>query len=176
MTPLVAAALASMVVIPLAVLTGLIVIAIAFVFVGWAVGKTESMPAQIVVDAKESIEFCAQALPASVTAEISYEELRRVLRLHLEWIQAYDFAPEGDEEGPIVFEQFDPVDYIMERAAVNHFEIDREHVVAIVAAHSDYLQVMGAIHLDDPELVERDLAELPMLSPTVDDDGTATEV
>ncbi len=144
------------------------IIALAFAFTGWAVGKTESMPDQIVVDAHEAIEFCAQALPGHVTAELSYDDLRRVLRMHLEWIQAYDFAPEGAADGPIVFEQFDAVDYVMERADVNHLDIARDHVAAIVAAHSDYLQVMGAIHLEDPVMVQQDLAELPMLGPADD--------
>lgn len=158
------------------IIAAILVVAIALTFTGWAVNKTASMPDQIVVDAHEAIEFCAQALPEHVTAAVSYDELRRVLRLHLEWIQAYDFAPDGVSDGPIVFEQFDAVDYVMERAAVNHFDIDRDHVAAIVAAHSDYLQVMGAIHLEDPVTVQQDLAELPMLDAgEVDDDPSDAE-
>ncbi len=152
----------------LLIVAAVLIVALAFAFTGWAVGKTESMPDQIVVDAHEAIEFCAQALPGNVTAELSYDDLRRVLRMHLEWIQAYDFAPEGGVDGPIVFEQFDAVDYVMERADVNHLDISRDHVAAIVAAHSDYLQVMGAIHLEDPVVVQQDLAELPMLGPADD--------
>lgn len=159
-------------VIALLILTAVVVVVVAFAFTGWAVGKTEAMPDQIVVDAHDAIEFCAQALPAEVTAVISYDELRRALRLHLEWIQAYDFAPEGSEDGPILFEQFDAVDYVMERAAITRLDISRDHMVAIIRAHSDYLQVMGAIHLDDPEKVEQDLAELPMLGPGADDEAT----
>ncbi len=147
------------------VVAAVAIVALALVFTGMAVAKTSVMPDQIVIDAHEAIEFCAQALPDHVTAEVSYDELRRVLRLHLEWIQAYDFAPEGTADGPIVFEQFDAVDYIMERAAVNHFDIPREHVVAIVRAHTDFLQVMGAVHIEDPVVVSQDLAELPMLEP-----------
>ena len=154
----------------LLIIAGIVIVALAFAFTGWAVGKTESMPDQIVVDAHEAIEFCAQALPAEVTSEISYDDLRRVLRMHLEWIQAYDFAPEGTADGPIVFEQFDAVGYVLERADVNHLTIAPEHVAAIVQAHSDYLQVMGAIHIEDPVKVQADLAELPMLGTGTDDD------
>lgn len=149
------------------VVAALLVVAIAFYAVGHAVGETEDMPDQIVVDMHEAIEFCAEALPAHVTAELSYDELRRLLRLHLEWIQAYHWAPEGAESpaaGPIVFEQFDALPYVMERADVTGLQVSEEFAAAVIQAHSDYLQVAGAIHLDDPADVEQDLAELPLLA------------
>ena len=165
--------------IALLVLAAVLVVVIALVSVGFAVGRTNDMPDQIVVDAHEAIEFCASALPDHITAVLSYEELRRILRLHLEWIQAFHFAPEtssrGDAvEGPIVFEEYDAVDYILERADVNHFEVERDHVEAVVEAHSSYLQVVGAIHLEDPVKVEQDLAELPLLdAPELEGGGDA---
>lgn len=150
-------------VIALIVVAAVAIVVIAFFAVGHAVGVTEQMPAQIVVDVHEAIEFCAEALPNEVTATVSYDELRRLLRLHLEWIQFYHWAPETTSSGPIVFEQFDALDYVMERVEVTNLEISREHAGAIIQAHSDYLQVMGAIHLDDPVKVEQDLAEMPLL-------------
>jgi len=135
------------------------------------IGFTWEHPAQIVLDVHEAIEFCAEALPQEVTATLSYDQLRRMLRLHLEWIQAYHWAPETEGPAPIVFEQFDALDYVMERVAVTDVEISRDHAAAIIQAHSDYLQVMGAIHLDDPVKVEQDLAELPLL-----DNPAATEL
>ena len=154
----------------LVTLAGLVIVAIAFAAVGHAVGKTEAMPDQIVVDVHEAIEFCAEAVPDQVSATLTYDELRRLLRFHFEWIQAYHWAPDHLPSGPIVFEQFDPLDYVMERAEVNDLEVARDHAAAVIQAHSDYLQVMGAIHLDDPVDVERDLAELPLLgSPRTDE-------
>ncbi len=144
-------------------LAAVLIVVIGFYAVGHAVGVTEEMPAQIVVDVHEAIEFCAEALPDEVTATVSYDELRRLLRLHLEWIQAYHWAPESSDSGPIVFEQFDALDYVMERVQVTDLDVSREHVAAVIQAHSDYLQVMGAIHLDDPVKVEQDLAQLPLL-------------
>ncbi len=142
---------------------GVLIVVIALYSVGHAVGATEEMPDQIVIDVHEAIEFCAEALPADVTAVLSYDELRRLLRLHLEWIQAYHWAPENTGPAPIVFEQFDALDYVMERVQVTDVEVSRDHVAAVIEAHSAYLQVVGAIHLDDPVDVERDLAELPLL-------------
>jgi hypothetical protein len=152
----------------------------ALLSVGWAVGKTRAMPDQIVIDAHEAIEFCAEALPVEVTSVISYDELRRLLRLHLEWIQAYHWAPESDREAPILFEQLDAADYLLERADVIGMSVDRQQVVAVIEAHSAYLQVVGAIHIDDPVSVEADLAELPLLDaprqPSALDEGPAGPV
>ena len=152
-------------------LAAVLIVVIGLYAVGDAVGKTSNMPDQIVLDVHEAIEFCAEALPQEVTATLSYDQLRRMLRLHLEWIQAYHWAPETEGPAPIVFEQFDALDYVMERVAVTDVEISRDHAAAIIQAHSDYLQVMGAIHLDDPVKVEQDLAELPLL-----DNPAATEL
>ena len=149
--------------IALLILAAVVIVVVAFYAVGHAVGSTEAMPAQVVLDVHEAIEFCAEALPGEVTAVLSYDELRRLLRLHLEWIQAYHWAPEGRPTGPIVFEQFDALDYVMERVAVTDLEVSRDHAAAVIQAHSDYLQVMGAIHIDDPVKVDGDLAELPLL-------------
>jgi hypothetical protein len=140
-----------------------IVVLVALVSVGWAVGKTSAMPPQIVIDSEQAIEFCAEALPAEVTAVLSYDELRRLLRLHLEWIQAYHWAPEGASDGPIVFEELDAAGYMAERADVLGLQVSPQHLAAVIAAHSAYLQVMGAIHLDDPVDVEADLAQMPLL-------------
>ena len=140
-----------------------VVVAVALVAVGWAVGKTAAMPAQIVVDAHEAIEFCAQALPGEVTAVLSYDELRRILRLHLEWLQAYHWAPEGSGDGPILFQEYDPLPYMIERADVVGLDVSADHLAAVIDAHSGYLQVMGAIHLEDPVVAEADLADVAML-------------
>ena len=149
--------------IALLILAAVVIVAVAFFAVGHAVGNTEAMPPQIVVDVHEAIEFCAEALPDEVTATLSYDELRRLLRLHLEWIQAYHWSPEGTSAGPIVFEQFDAFDYVMERAEITDLDVSRDHAAAVIQAHSDYLQVMGALHIDDPVKVDGDLAELPLL-------------
>lgn len=148
--------------------TGLLVLVIALVSVGQAVGKTRESPPQIVVDMHEAIEFCAQALPGDVTAVVTYDQLRHALRLHLEWIQAHHYAPDTADESPIVFEEFDALDYVMERADITRLDVSREHAARIIEAHSAYLQVMGAIHLEDPVTAQADLEKMPLLGPGED--------
>jgi hypothetical protein len=121
------------------------------------------MPRQIVYDVQESIDFCAEALPDEVTATLSYDDLRRLLRLHLEWIQAYHFTPEGDPEGPLVFNNEDALSYVMERAAITGLPVSAEHARHVLDAHLAYFQFMGAIHVESPDLVRIDLQELGLL-------------
>ena len=140
------------------------IVAIGLVFVGSGVAKTSAMPDQIVVDVHEAIEFCAEALPTNVSSVLSYDELRVLLRFHLEWIQAFHFTPEGDPDGPIVFEEFDALAYVMERATVSRLGVDPAHAAAVIRAHSEYLQTMGAIHDPDPEDVQGDLDDHLLLT------------
>ncbi len=147
----------------LILITAVTVVAIGLVFVGSAVNKTANMPNQIVIDAHEAIDFVGDAIPTEVSSVLSYEDVRRLIRLHTEWIQAYHWAPDNDSDGPIVFEEFDPVDYVMERADLVGLEVERDHAAAVIEANSAYLQFMGAIHLDDPVKVRIDIEEMPLL-------------
>lgn len=151
------------------IVTAVAVVVVGLVFVGSGVAKTASMPAQIVVDVHEAIEFCAEAVPVSVSSVLSYDDMRVLLRLHLEWIQAFHFAPEGDPDGPIVFEEFDALEYVMERLSLSSIKADPTHVVAVIRAHSEYLQTMGAIHEEDPAIMQADLDDLPLLTSGTDD-------
>ncbi len=146
----------------------LVVVVVGLWATGHAVHTTAAMPDQIVVDVHEAIEFCAQALIDEHTGQLSYDDLRRLLRLHLEWIQAYHWSPASSDSTPIVFEQFDAVSYVMERITVTGVEATEAQVAAVIQAHSDYLQVMGAIHIEDPVDVEADLKEMPLLSSGAD--------
>jgi len=69
---------------------------------------------------------------------------------------------ELDRVVEILFEEFDALDYVLERMAAIRLELPKAHVAQVIDVHSSYLQVMGAIHLEDPVKVEQDLAELPI--------------
>jgi hypothetical protein len=145
------------------VVGAVLVVAIALVAVGGGVAKTASMPNQVVYDVQESIDFCAEALPDEVTATLSYDDLRRLLRLHLEWIQAYHFTPEGDSEGPVVFNNEDALAYVMERSAITRLPVSAAHARLVLDAHLAYFQFMGAVDIEAPDLVRKDLSELGLL-------------
>lgn len=142
----------------------LIAATISLISVGYAVRRVTTTPPQIVFDAKESIEYAAQALPDSVTGDISYIDLQKVLRLHLEWLQAFHWSPEGASKTPIVFEELEPLEYVQERAEAMDFEIDSKHLEPILKSHYDYLSAIGAIHTQDKSTTEFDLKSARELS------------
>ena len=72
-----------------------------------------------------------------------------------------------------MFEEFDALGYVMERADTIGLEVDPDHAAAVIEAHSSYLQVMGAIHIEDPVEVQADLAELPLLDTPLLEAGPA---
>lgn len=141
-------------------LAALSVFAIAMVFVGWGVDKTRTSPPQITIDINDAIDFCSEALPDDVTAQISYEDLRRLMRYHLEWIQFHHWSPEGTGELPIVYEGDDAAGYVARRAEFWHLDVSRDQIDAVVEANDAFLQYSGAIGVADPELASTDLAEL----------------
>ncbi len=124
----------------------LIAAILSLISVGYAVRRVLTTPPQIIFDAEESIEYAAQALPDEVTSQISYGDLQRVLRLHLEWLQAFHWSPVGASKSPIVFDELEPKQYITERAEVIGLEIDTQYIESILASHYDYLTAVGAIH------------------------------
>ena len=132
---------------------------VALWFVGAAVDKTIQMPRQVVFNAEESVEYCAEALPDKITSQISYDELGSALRLHLEWIQAFHWTPESTDASPVVFTDNDPLSYMQERCDVVGLDLDEEQISAVMAAHYDYLQAKGALDRQPTELSELDLAE-----------------
>lgn len=141
--------------------TLIIVVWIGLAVIDFTVEKTMKMPRQVIVDVHESIEFCAEALPDSATSQISYEDLRKALRLHLEWIQAYHWTPENNSENPIVFKAQDPIQYMLERAEIIDLDISAEHLSEIANAHYEYLLSKGALHIQPASYSAVDLSEKP---------------
>ncbi len=149
------------------------VLAIGLVFVGWGVDKTRTAPPQITIDINDAIDFCAEALPDEVTAEISYEDLRRLMRYHLEWIQYHHWSPEGTGTLPIIYTGDDAADYVAERAQHWALDVTRDQTDAVVAANDAFLQYSGAIAVADPDLVAQDLADLAIAGSSDPADGAA---
>ncbi len=141
------------------IISALIIFAVAQVAVGAAVSRSMTTPAQIIFDVHEAIEFCAQALPEATTAELSYDDLRRLLRLHLEWIQAYHWSPENSSASPILLFSEEPLEYIQQRCDVIGLDVSTEDIRRVCEAHYEYLKGIGALHTQSREVSESDLAK-----------------
>ncbi len=74
------------------------VILIALVAVGKAVAELETERSPAVYDLNDAVEWIAQRLPDEVTARISFEDLKMLLRWHLDWFQEAGVASRHGEE------------------------------------------------------------------------------
>jgi hypothetical protein len=79
-------------------LGAILVIAIAVVAVGIALGRLEHENVPAVYELEDALEYVAENLPDEVTARLTYDDVRAVLRWHLDWFGDVGLATEYGEE------------------------------------------------------------------------------
>ncbi|MEZ5235279.1 MAG: hypothetical protein AB7W59_30060 [Acidimicrobiia bacterium] len=139
------------------VIGALAVVAIALVAVGAAVGRLGPEPARQVFEHDEELDFVVAALPDHVTAELSFDDVQRILRLHLDFLHRKGVARSGGDlpegEGPIVLDVADAVGYVLQRGKLRKFTPEPEHVEAVIAAQLAYFEAIGAMaEVEGPDL------------------------
>src|SRR6187397_2933660 len=76
-----------MIVVLLAVVAAVLVVVIALVAVGREAFTLSAQPKQALFDLEEAVEFVADRLPDEVTAVLTYDDVRSILRWHLEYLR-----------------------------------------------------------------------------------------
>lgn len=131
-------------------LGGVLVFVIAALAVGRVTANLVAAPSRAVYDADQALEFVAEALPGSVTAQLSYDDVRLVMRLfhdHLHERGVATTAGEGvsDAVGPQIIDPDDATDYVVWRAALHDIVLDRGHVDAVISAQVAYFEAIGVV-------------------------------
>ena len=143
-----------------AVVGAVVVVVVGLVAVGGAVGRLRIEPPRNVFEHDEALEFVAQALPAELTAELSYEEVQRIMRLHLDYLHAEGVARSGGDlpSSGRARRSSTPrtrVRYVLRRAALVDFFPKADAVRRVVDAQLAYFEAIGAIApVTEPELAE----------------------
>ena len=130
----------------------LVVVLIAFVAVGQAVGQLEVERSPAVYDLNDAVLWIAQRLPDEVTARISYDDVALLLRWHLDWFQEVGVASRHGQElatdqvridGAIATDEA-AIDAIVARslAAGGPEAVD---VVCVLDLQMKYLTAIGAV-------------------------------
>jgi hypothetical protein len=151
------------------VVIGLVVVLIvAIVALGQVVGRLEPEPERQVFAHDEAVSFVAEALPEDATAVLSYTDVARIMRLHLDFLHDRGVARSGgdltDGPGPVVIEPGDAVRFVLERGRRVGFEPEAHHVEEVIEAQLAYFEAIGAIApVAEPEL--GDIAEVPDVAP-----------
>ena len=135
------------------VLGAVLVVAIAIVAVAIAVGRLEHESRPALYELEEAVDYIAENLPHEVTSRITYDDVRQVLRWHLDWFEAVGLATEygeelGDQavpEGDLVVADDDAaIDFVVERTLASGGP-DPVDVVCILDVQMRYLDEIGAV-------------------------------
>ncbi|MCB9373260.1 MAG: hypothetical protein H6518_10845 [Microthrixaceae bacterium] len=138
----------------LVVVAAAAVVAIALVAVGRVTGQLAEAPPQVRYDLPEALEFVAEALPADVTAQVSYLQVEALLRAHLDYLNANDLLDGvryASGRGLIVVADDETLAYLLERAEGGEWDVTPEQVTAVLEAHLEYLTSVGVIGAAVPD-------------------------
>lgn len=137
-----------------AVLTVLMVLAIALVAVGNVTEDLAVQPARSVFDLEEAVEFVSERMSFEATAVMSYEEVEQVLRWHLNFLHGrgleLDGTPITEVDADVLIHEDDALAFVLGQAEENDTEIAAEHAVEVVDAQMVYLEAIGAVGYEAP--------------------------
>ena len=132
-----------------------LVLAIAWFSVAMVSAKLAATPALAVFDIEEATEYVADNLPDQVSAKLSYDDVRLLLRWEITYLRERGVASFGrvDEIAefaalnpePVVADEDELVDELLGRATDEGLDIDAVDVVCVSDLVADYMVAIGAI-------------------------------
>jgi hypothetical protein len=145
------------------------VVAIALVAVGRVTSQLAVEPPQARYDEDQAVEFVAEALPGDVTARLSYDDVRRLLRWNVEFLASNDLTDGlryAEGEGLIVVADEETVAYLRDRAATSGWHtVSPDDIRAVADAQMTYLSSIGAVGEQVPDPTSLDDEENPESPP-----------
>jgi len=158
-------------VVVVAVLLGIaVVVVVALVAVGREAFTLGAQPRQALFDVDEAVDFVADQLPFEVSARISYDDVRALVRFHLEHLAATGAPAERWNAGTgrlVIVDDEEGAEVLMTRAIAAGLDLRPDDVAAVLAAELAYFEAIGAVGPVVPEpleLLEGDAAP-PALPP-----------
>jgi len=109
------------------------------------------MSPRVVFDLDEAVLSVSERLPDEVTSELSYADVRDLLRWHMADLRAQGLEPPAALEEPqdpsklVVVDEDASVASLVARVASEGRSYSREDVDAVVTAHFEYLREIGAV-------------------------------
>jgi hypothetical protein len=153
-----------------AVVIGVVVVlVVALVAVGREAFTLGAQPRQALFDVDEAVDFVADELPLEVSARISYDDVRALVRFHLEHLASSGAPAERWRAGTgplVIVDDEEGAGVLMTRAIQAGLDLRPDDVAAVLAAELAYFEAIGAVGpaLPEPlELLEGDAptGELP---------------
>jgi hypothetical protein len=139
----------------LIVLAVVAVVVIALVAVGREAFTLGAQPKQAHFDLEEAVEFVADRLPDEVTARLSFDDVRSLLRWHLEYLRDRGVPVRRDQAGgggPVVVEDDEGIAFVLGRADEDGMDVTDTEVAFVLDAELAYFEAIGAIGGRAPDL------------------------
>jgi hypothetical protein len=125
-----------------------LVFVIAAVVVGREARRLGQEPPRPVFDLDDAVTWVAQHLPFEVSAVLTYDDVRTIIDLHLEYLRMRGVSSNGhgpQTKGPIVVGGAETVDYVLQRAEATGLDFTPTQVHAVLEAQMTYLESIGAV-------------------------------
>lgn len=147
----------------LAVVVGVVaVLALALLVVGRETASLASQPKQALFDVDEAVDFVADQVPHEVSARISYDDVRALVRFHLEHLAASGAPAERWNAGQrrlVIVDDEEGAEVLMQRSIEHGLDLGPDDVAAVLAAELAYFEAIGAVGPPVPEPLELLAAE-----------------
>jgi hypothetical protein len=134
------------------VVAAVAVFTIAAVTIGREARRLDAVAPRAVYEIDEATEFVADRLPAATQSRLTYEELRKLLVLHMRWLHANGLQPSNvvdrpqDILEPVVVGEETLTAFLLGQAEGARIDVlDDVDVVHVVRAHLAYFDAIGAI-------------------------------
>jgi hypothetical protein len=138
------------------IVAAVLVVLIAFVSVGRESFLLGRQPKQAVFDFQEAVDYVADHLPPEVSARLSYEDVRELLRWHLLYLRDRGVPRwrEHTEGGPVVVEDDEGLGWVLGEADRAGLDATDVEVAAVLDLEARYLAEIGAIggEVEPPDL------------------------
>ena len=124
-----------------------LVVVIALVAVGREAFTLSAQPKQAHFDLEEAVEFVADRLPDEVTAILSYDDVRSILRWHLEYLRDRGVPARRDlvDGGPVVVEDDEGIAWVLGKADEVGMDVTDTEVAVVLETELEYFEAIGAI-------------------------------
>jgi hypothetical protein len=133
----------------------LVVFVIAAVVVGREARRLSTEPPRSVYDIDEAVQWVAEHLPFDVTAVLTYDDVRRIIDWHLEFLRTRAVSSNGhgaaQTDTPIVVGGAETVDYVLQRSSSAGSAYTSEQIHAVLEAQMGYLEAIGAVGPAGPD-------------------------
>jgi hypothetical protein len=136
--------------------TVVVVVVIGLLAVGRVTFSLADQTRRSLYDLDEAVQFVGDDLSFETSARITYDDVKRILRWHLDYLEergiAFEQAAGRDqsavatgEGGPVVADEDDALAYVLGKVAEAGMDVDDVQVVEVLDGEVRYLEAIGAI-------------------------------